>query len=97
MDKDPLISLEAIRDLDEIWDHIAGDNERAADPFVDEIVEKCHELANLDGVGHRRVDLLTGLLSLAHRKYVIFFRRNERVEIVRILQGARDIAGVFEE
>ncbi|MCC5806295.1 MAG: type II toxin-antitoxin system RelE/ParE family toxin [Opitutales bacterium] len=96
-DKKPLISHAAIRDLDEIWDYIAGDSERAADHLIDEIVEKCRELAILKGVGHRREDLLPGLLSLAHRKYVVFFRRNERVEIVRILHGARDIPALFEE
>lgn len=97
MDKGPLISLEAVRDLNEIWDYIAADNERAADHLIDEIVEKCRELARLDGVGRRRDDLLSGLLSLAHRKYVIFFRRNERVEIVRILHGAREIPALFDE
>jgi plasmid stabilization system protein ParE len=38
------------------------------------------------------------MLSLAYKKYVIFFVQREGiVEIVRILHGARDIAKVFEK
>lgn len=97
MDKAPLISSEAIRDLGEIWDYIAEDNEGAADAIIDALVEKCRELVRLEGVGHKRGDLLPGLLSLPYGKYVIFFRRRQEVEIVRVLHGARDIAAVFEE
>ena len=97
MDKEPLISSEAIRDLNEIWDYVAEDNQKAADALIDLLVQKCRELVRLEGVGHRREDLLPGLLSQPCRKYVIFFRRKEEVEIVRILHGARDIGTVFEE
>lgn len=97
MDKEPLISFEAIRDLNEIWDYVAEDNQKAADALIDQLVQKCRELVRLEGVGHRRDDLLPELLSLPYRKYVIFFRRKETVEIVRILHGARDIDAVFEE
>lgn len=97
MDKEPLISSEAIRDLNEIWDYVAEDNQPAADALIDTLVQKCRELARLEGVGHRREDLLADLLSLPCRKYVIFFRRKEAVEIIRILHGARDIDAIFEE
>ena len=98
MPKRPLISREAVRDLEEIWEYIAEDSLASADLFIDEIVIKCCELVQLKGVGHRRDDLISGLLSVAFRKYVIFFqRRGNKVEIVRILHGARDIRTVFKE
>jgi len=95
MAKGPLISREAIRDLEEIWEYIAEDSELNADRFIDQIIEKCCELVDLVGVGHRRDDLIPGMLSLAFRKYIIFFQRNESgVEIVRVLHGARDIRSI---
>lgn len=98
MAKRPLISGEAIRDLEEIWEYIAEDSELNADRFIDRIVEKCCELVELEGVGHRRDDLIPGMLSLTFRKYVIFFQRNRNeVEIVRVLHGARDIRTHFDK
>lgn len=98
MAKRPLISKEAIRDLEEIWEYIAEDSELDADRFTDQIVEKCCEIVELEGVGHRRDDLIPGMFSLAFRKYVIFFQRNRNeVEIVRVLHGARDIRTLFDK
>lgn len=97
MDKEPLISTEVTRDVNEIWDYVAEDNQKAADALIDLLVHKCRDLVRLEGVGHRREALLPGLLSLPCRKYVIFFRKKEEVEIVRILRGARDMDAVFEE
>ncbi len=97
MAREPLISKEALRDLEEIWKYIAEDTDIAADRFIDQIVEKCCELVELEGVGHRRDDLIPGMLSLAFRKYVIFFQRNEKeVEIVRVLHDTRDIRTIFK-
>jgi toxin ParE1/3/4 len=96
MDKEPRISHEAIRDLNKIWDYIVEDNEIAADNFIDSLVEKCRKLARLEGVGHRREDLVPGLLSLPYKNYVIFFQRNQYMNIVRILHGSRDVQSVFE-
>lgn len=98
MDDFPEISREAIRDLDEIWDYIARDSIRAADRFIDQIFEKCCEVARLDGVGRKRDELVSGMISLAFKKYVIFFRQTEsRVQIVRILSGYRDIGSIFHD
>jgi len=92
------ISHEAIKDLEEIWDYIAADNPNRADQFIDEIYKKCREIARLDGVGRRRDELIPGLLSIPFRKkYLVFFLRTvKRVQIVRILHGAREIGGIFE-
>lgn len=92
----PEISKEAIRDLDEIWDFIAKDSVRAADRFVDQLFEKCCEIARFEGVGRRRDELIPGMESLAFKKYLIFFRRTDgRVQIIRILSGYRDIGSLF--
>jgi toxin ParE1/3/4 len=96
MDRRLEISKEAIRDLDEIWDYIAGDSIVNADRFIDELFFKCEEIAQLKGVGRKRDELILGLKSLAHKNYVIFFAQKEDiVSIVRILSGVRDIESVF--
>lgn len=87
MPKKPFLSDEAIGDLDDIWAYIATDSIRSADGFIDQLYRKCVEIAELEAVGRRRDELFTGLLSLAFKKYMIFFlRTNDRVEIVRIMQ-----------
>jgi plasmid stabilization system protein ParE len=98
MAKDPVLSPEAVIDLEEIWLYIASQSVRNADSFLDELYNKCIEISELNGIGHIRDDLFPGMLSLAYKRYVIFFvRREEIVEIVRILHGARDIPKVFNQ
>lgn len=97
MAKSPVISLEAIRDLEEIWDYIAQDSPENADGFIDQLFSKCHEVAELEAIGRKRPELGPGLMSMTHKSYVIFFlRRGGGVEIVRILHGARDLGYVFD-
>ncbi len=98
MAKVPVLSPEAVSDLEEIWLYIAPQSIRNADSFLDQLYTKCYEISELRGIGRRRDDLFPGMLSLAYKKYVIFFVQREGiVEIVRILHGARDIAKVFEK
>ncbi len=53
----------ARRDLAEIWDYIADDNESRADAFVDLIDQKFHELASHPNMGRSRAELTEGLRS----------------------------------
>ena len=97
MAKELRVSQEAIRDLDEIWDYIAGDSPARADRFVDQLVQKCREASELDAIGRARDELHPGMLSLAFKKYVIFFTRSQpSLHAVRILHGARDIGAMFD-
>ncbi|MGB0413506.1 MAG: type II toxin-antitoxin system RelE/ParE family toxin [Coraliomargarita sp.] len=91
------ISQEAIYDLESIWDFISQDNPNAADSFIDELYKKCCSIAKLDGIGRSRDDLDTDLLSIPHKRYVIFFVRDETsVQIVRILNAALDVENQFD-
>jgi toxin ParE1/3/4 len=98
VDRKPFLSEEAIGDLEDIWAYIAPDSIRNADRFIDQIYNKCVEISELAAIGRGRDELYPGLLSLAYKKYVIFFLRiNDRVEIVRILRGSRDLQRFFEQ
>lgn len=98
MARDLIISNEAESDLDDIWDYIAKDSPLKADRFIDQLYRKCIDISELDGVGRHRNELSSGLLSIPHKRYTIFFERKEtQINIVRILRGSRDLDQIFEE
>ncbi len=98
MAKDLEISQEAILDLEDIWDFIAKDSPRNADRFIDQLYQKCVDLAEYEGTGRTRDELLPGILSIPHKRYVIFFQRDDAsLRVVRILHGARDLGIAFKE
>ena len=82
----------AERDLVEIGDFIARDNPVAAAQFVALLEQRCSLLAVHPLAGRARDELIKGLRSLAYGRYVIFYRAIEDgAEIVRVLNGARDV------
>ena len=82
----------AERDLTEIGDFIARDNAAAAAQFVMRIHEHCQLLAARPNIGRERPELAQQLRSFPLGRYVIFYRAvDDRVEIVRVLHGARDL------
>ena len=98
MARDLYISEEAESDLDDIWDDIAKDIPLKADRFLERLYGKCISISELEGIGRRRDELAEGLLSVPHKKYIIFFVREvSQVGIVWILRGSRDLDQIFEE
>jgi len=91
-----LIYLASVRaDLVAILGYIAkatGSIE-VASGFVGQLRERCRQLASKPGtLGRARPELRPDLRSFAHKGYVIFFRYvDDRLEIVNILEGHRDI------
>ena len=97
MDRELIISEEAESDLEERWDYIAEDSPQNADRFIDQIYRKCLDITVLDGIGRARDELADGLLSISHKKYIIFFiRDDQQVGIVRILRASRDLVSQFD-
>ena len=97
MPKKLFLSNEALSDLEDIWAFSAADSIRNADGLIDQLYRKCVEISELDAIGRKRDELFPGLLSLAYKNYVIFFLRSkDRVEIVRILHGRRDLQKHFD-
>jgi len=97
-----LVLLEAVRgDLLHILGHVSeasGSVARAMD-FIGRLRGRCRDLADLPGtLGRPRAELRPDLRSIAFRGYVIFFRYVEdRVEVVNILEGHRDIDAHFDD
>jgi toxin ParE1/3/4 len=97
------LSQEAIEDLDLIWTHIAQDNPEAADRVLDAAYRTCQMLAQHPELGRLREFPNTDLKSMRSfvvadfPNYVVFYRTlPDKVEIVRVLHGARDIDSLFD-
>jgi toxin ParE1/3/4 len=91
------VSDEARADLDEIWLYIAQDDPDTADKFIRAIVSRFPKFATMPYLGRSREELSPRLRSFPIRRYVIFYRPTEKgVEIVRVLDGTRDLPPLFE-
>jgi toxin ParE1/3/4 len=87
----------ASADLSEIWEFIAEDSMARADEFIDRIDAKLQVLASQPLMGRERIDLAPGMRSVPVAPYVIFYQPvQDRIEIVRVLHGVRDIGAQFE-
>jgi toxin ParE1/3/4 len=92
------ISPLAERDLEAIGDYIADDNPPRALSFVAELRTLCAKISKAPQAYRARPELGEGIRSCAHGNYVIFFTTTKaRLRIVRVLQGAMDIAAQFRD
>ena len=84
---------EADRDLDDLWDHIAEDNVDAADRLTAKLWMRLRALARHPGMGHKREDLTNyPVLFWPVGNYLVIYRaERNRIEIVAIVYGTRDI------
>ncbi len=84
-------------DLEAIWEYVAQDNVEAANRIVEEIVGKFATLRDHPYIGREQDHLLINLRRFAVRNYLIFYQPfDDKVDIIRILHGSRDIDRVFE-
>jgi toxin ParE1/3/4 len=92
-----LIRSEALLDLDDIFDYIADDSPDRAIAFIQKLHSQIEKLAATPGMGRRRDELLPNLRGMAYGNYMIFyFPMNNGVDVVRVINGARDIEAIFQ-
>ena len=91
------ISADAENDLDAIWLYIANDSPVNADRFLDRLFTTLTTtLSTAPFAGRTRDEFEVGLRSFPVESYIAFYRvRDEVVEIVRIIHGARDLGAIF--
>jgi toxin ParE1/3/4 len=90
----------AILDLDEIWFYIGSikSSSTNAKRFLSKIKEAIELLVDFPLMGKERKELRAGLRSITHGNYIIFYSVTEEfVFIERVLEGHRDIEGLFDE
>jgi plasmid stabilization system protein ParE len=88
-----VLSTGAESDLDEIWEYIAKDSIQAANCWTEKLFGAFDKLARNPGIGHMQEDLtMYPILFWPVGAYLILYRtQSERIEIVAVTQGARDV------
>jgi toxin ParE1/3/4 len=90
-------TLEARSDLREIALRIADRNPVRAFTYVDEIEARALRVGEFPHAGPPRPQWGEGIRIAVHGKYLIIYRvRDETVQILRVLHGARDLDALFE-
>ena len=85
-------------DLNEISDFISLDNPRRALSFTSEIRQRCLALGDMPESGAVRSEFGPNMRSVPFGRYVIFYIiYSDRVRIVRVLHGSRNLKAVFGE
>jgi toxin ParE1/3/4 len=94
-----LWSPEALNDLDGIWDYYAGvGGRRTADDIIRRIGKIAALLEDQPLAGRTRDEIRSGIRSIAATPHIVFYRIvDARVEVVRVLDGRRDIDEIFAE
>ncbi|MGC1304383.1 MAG: type II toxin-antitoxin system RelE/ParE family toxin [Caulobacteraceae bacterium] len=92
------VTPRAEADLDEIWLHVAMDAPKAADRLIDQIVERCASLAAHPHLGPARPEIAPEARMLTIGDHLVLYRvRETGVDIVRVVHGARQLDGLFED
>jgi addiction module RelE/StbE family toxin len=92
-----VITAAAKADLLAIRRYIEADNPNRAVSFVEELLDRCLALADTP----RAYPLVPryerfGIRRCVHGNYLIFYRlQPEQIEVIHILQGARDIEAIL--
>jgi toxin ParE1/3/4 len=87
---------EAEADVLEIWGFIADDSVSEADRWIDRLDEKFALWATQPMIGRLREELAPSLRSMPFGRYVVFFvPLADGIDVVRVLQGSRDVDREF--
>jgi toxin ParE1/3/4 len=96
-------SNQARADLLEIYVMIGLEQPAAAERYFDRIEEKTRLLKSQPRMGVRRSDIRPSMRMLIETPYLILYRTDpdtevgpvNTVEIVRVIDGRRDLSGIF--
>jgi toxin ParE1/3/4 len=89
---------EARADLREIALRIADRNPVRAFTYVDEIEARARRIGEFPHAGPPRPQWGEGIRIAVHGKYLIVYRvRDETVQILRVVHGARDLDALLEQ
>jgi toxin ParE1/3/4 len=96
--KPVLIRPSADRDMDEIYAWIAQDDPAAAERLMHRIFESAKRLRDFPERGAPRPELGAGARSVVVGRYLVLYRIGpDSVDIVRVVHGARALAGLMGE
>lgn len=95
---------QVIRDLLELATYIAEDNLDMSDRFLAAAEETFNQLAKMPEIGkncqfvHPRLANVRQQAIKGFKNYLVFYRLvDSKVEIIRVIHGARDIAAILDD
>jgi toxin ParE1/3/4 len=90
---------EALEDIDQLWDYYAEVAGRtSADRLLHQIAKVVATIDEFPLAGRSRDDIRVGLRSLSAGPQVVFYRlKSDHPEIVRVLDGRRDLDEIFAD
>ena len=93
-----LITAPASQDLEEISEYFLEVSVDAGERFVEGFSKKCQQLALYPYIGKSYAQLKPGLRGISFMNHIIFYRVLEnRIEILRVVSGHRNLPNVFAE
>jgi len=93
-----VISHRARDDFKRIWHYVALDDENAADRLLLALDAKIERLRSFPELGTSRNEIRLGARTLVHGAYLILYEYQsgrDVVEIVAVVEGARDLGQLF--
>jgi toxin ParE1/3/4 len=91
------VSDQADADLLQIYRYVAERNPAAAEAIIRRIDRTFENLMRFPFIGRDRASLARGIRSIVANNYVVFYAvERDRVTIVRVLDGRRDIDTEFQ-
>lgn len=91
------LSRTAFRDLEQIWQYIAVDNEVAARRVLDEFYVEFERLAENPLIYHRRSDLTKRDVRFWRLpSHLIVYRAEKTLRIFRVLHGKRNLKRILK-
>lgn len=88
----------AITDLAAIRDYIARDSEHYAVQFIGRLIEAVEKLESFPEMGRKVPESHEGegIREILFRNYRVIYRlRSERIQIITVLHGSRDLAQIL--
>ena len=89
---------DADADLIDIYVWIAQENPEAAARLVQRLVAAVRRLADFPESAPIRPDIVPGVPSLVVGRYLVLYRvEADRIDVVRVVHGSRDVAALLDD
>ncbi|MCU0567207.1 MAG: type II toxin-antitoxin system RelE/ParE family toxin [Oculatellaceae cyanobacterium Prado106] len=97
-----IISDEAIQDLNQISNYFFQTNVEAGEQFLLAFNAKCQQLVNFPKIGRSYAHLRPNLRGLTLKGFIILYQVSEmsngnKLEILRVVSGRRDLNNIFSD
>jgi toxin ParE1/3/4 len=97
-----IIADEAIQDLQDISDYFLKNNLEAGEQFLQAFNARCRQLVSFPNLGRSYAHLRPDLLGLSLRGFIILYKVSNNddeigIEILRVINGRRDLENIFDE